>query len=509
MHDFDFIIVGSGFGGSVAALRLSERGHRVCVLERGRRFAPEDFARTNWNLPRYLWFPRLGWRGPQELHLFKRLLALTGSGVGGGSLIYGGVLDEPPPAFFERGAFAGLADWRKELEPHFAEARRMLGAARAPFGDRFDHAFASAARATGGEHQAPEVGVTFGPTPNAELGDPHFGGSGPMRRACNFCGGCMIGCRHGAKNTLDLNYLHLAERAGATVLSDSMVRSIAPLGGADGREGYLVSVVRPGVIDCGKSRLTARRVIVAAGTIGTNRLLLRCRDVLRTLPRLSRALGTRVTNNREEFLFVRAREAGSTEGVAVGSLARTGSTTILGARTGPGGSLFLTFGAPFPASDPYPGLLGGLFRSLSNPARTLRLISPRRWAESTRALVAMESGEGPEGQFSLRGGRMQLAARYPISLPGARDFALRAAAELDGTVQPMAATALLNIPVTAHVFGGCPMGTRHEEAVVDAKHQVFGYQGLYVLDGSTISSNPGVAPSLYITALAERAVAEM
>ena len=498
--DFDFAIVGSGFGGSVAALRLAQKGYSVCVIERGRRFAATDFPASNWNLPRYLWLPALGWRGPQEMTPLAGLLALTGSGVGGGSLIYGGVLDEPPDSYY------ASAEERDDLAAHFDEARQMLGAAPAPTSDRFDDAFAGTATELGGRHHPPAVGLLTSNVPGEELADPYFGGRGPKRRSCNFCGACLTGCRYDAKNTLDKNYLHLAEQCGTRVLADTTVVSIRALGGGDGTEGYELEL-RGGTET---RRLSARRVVVAAGTIGTNRLLLHCRDVARTLPNLSVALGTKVTNNREELLFVRARASGDSEGVAIQSLARLpNDTTILGGRFGGRASLMMAMTAPILAAGTAPGLWGLLGKLVRHPLLAVRALWPGRWVANTRLLVAMQTGAGPAGRFYVRGSRLALEAKFPAVLPAAHRYADAAAAKLDATAHPFLTNALLRLPATAHVFGGCPLGADPVHSVADNNHQAHGYHGLYVVDGSTITSNPGVAPSLLIAAMAERAMSRI
>lgn len=505
--DFDDLVIGSGFGGSVCALRLAERGRQVAVVERGRRLTGDDLPATNWDLRRYLWMPRLGFRGPQVLSLLGGALVLSGSGVGGGSLVYAGVLAEPGADFFER--FGDDRPWRRELEPHFATARRMLGATSAPAGDRLDEAFAR----LGGRHRRPDVGIFCSDTPGETVDDPYFDGEGPRRTSCIQCGACMTGCRFDAKNTLDKNYLFLAERRGATVLPERSVVTIAPIGDGTGADGYRVETKATG--SGGRSEaITASRVVVAAGTIGTNRLLLSCRDHERTLPKLSARLGSAVTNNLEEFIFVRAPHGTlNDEGIAVHSAYRPDENTmVLAARFAPGASLMALLGAPYTdRGDRHPGLLGGIARAIASPITAARMVMPRRWAETSRTLIAMQSHPEPAGRLTLKRGlfgpRLKLDAAYPTTIAPAHDTARLLAADLNGAAQPFSTNALLRLPATAHLFGGCPIGRGVEDGVVDAEHRVHGYENLFVVDGSVLPPNMGIAPSLTIAAMAERVTA--
>ncbi len=511
--DFDYVVIGSGFGGSVAALRLAQKGYRVAVLERGQRWNAEQLPQHNWQLSRYLWMPRLGLKGIQELTLMQGLLALTGSGVGGGSLVYGGVLERPSPEFFKQGQFGKLCDWGAELRSPYVIAERMLGAAQVRPGDGLDEQLSKLVRRVGGEHRRPRLGVFATDEPGKTYADPYFEGDGPQRTSCNYCGGCMTGCRYDAKNTLDKNYLYLAQQLGAKLMPGHEVGSIMPLGSGNGADGYRLAIRRPGFVAREQSPLTARGVVVAAGTLGTNRLLLRCRDIERTLPALSPTLGSQVTNNREELMFLRAPERLlNPERMAVHSLAQLDpQTQLLLAGFSPGSSLMALLAAPFPDTDDrQPGLLRSVLRTLLHPIRSLSMISPRKWASSSRTLVMMQSGSQPQGTLSmspsLLGPRLSLRAEYPDSVPAARAVVRQLASHVQGTLQPLATNAFLRVPATAHIFGGCPIGADIQSGTVDVQQRAFGYENLYVLDGSVLPPNMGSAPSLTITAMAERAM---
>ena len=304
--DFDWLVIGSGFGGSVSALRLAEKGYRVGVLECGRRFRDEDFARSTWSLRRYFWAPRVGMRGIMRLSTFKDIAVVSGCGVGGGSLGYANTLYVPPTPFFQDRQWGDLADWERELAPHYAEAQRMLGVVETPNDDPADQLLKELGEelGVGDTYRKTPVGIFFGEEPGKTVADPYFGGEGPDRTGCMQCGRCMVGCPHGAKNTLVKNYLWLAENRGVTVTPDRTVIDVSPLGAADGSDGYAVTSVASGMRrDRDRRTLTARGVVVAAGALGTNRLLQRCR-LSGSLPRISHRLGELVRTNSESILAV-------------------------------------------------------------------------------------------------------------------------------------------------------------------------------------------------------------
>lgn len=512
----DVAIVGSGFGGSVAALRLAEKGYKVLVLEKGRRWQPHDFPRSNWHLPRAFWFPALGCHGIWGLKLLRDVLVLHGVGVGGGSLVYANTLMEPPAGVWEDPAWGPLRERFRDILARYPTVLRMLGAATNPRLGAADEALRRAAARRGREHtfSPTRVGVFFG-EPAVEVPDPYFGGEGPPRVGCTFCGGCMTGCRVGAKNTLDRNYLYLAERRGATVQAESEVVAIEPAP----RGGYLLHWRRPGSRGAA-GIVAAERVVVAAGVLGTVKLLLACKEK-GLLPALSPRLGFRVRTNNEALLGVTSRSGKDLwEGVAIGSVVQMDEhTTMEPVRFAPGNDVLLLLGTLL--TDGGPGLprwarwLGQVVR---HPGRFLRVSKPWGKAASSVVLLAMQA-KPSETRLVLRRaawlfGRRTLtsepvpgAPRVPSYVPLANEVARELAAELDAIPQSALNEVLLDIPTTAHILGGCVPGEDPDSGVVDAGFEVFGYPGLYVLDGSVVAANLGVNPSLTIASLAEYAVA--
>ena len=502
--DFDVLIIGSGFGGCVSALRLAEKGYRVGVLEAGRRFADDEFAPTSWRLRRYLYAPALGCHGILRLTLLPDVLVMSGAGVGGGSLGYANTLYEPPAAFFADPQWAGTADWQAELAPHYDQAKRMLGVTVNPVTTAADTAIRDVAVELGVGHtfRRTPVGVLFG---RGTVPDPFFGGAGPDRTGCTLCGSCLTGCRVGAKNTLVKNYLYLAERAGATVLERTTVTDLRPVPGG----GFTVRA--------GRRRFTADQVIFAAGALGTQRLLHRLRDTGR-LPAVSPRLGELSRTNSESILGARTRrrDADFSHGVAItSSFHPDPATHVEPVRYGPGSNLLSLLATVLVDDTGGRSRAWAGVRALVRGRRDLRLlVSPRRWSQQTIVLLAMQSLDNSITLHTVRGwfGRRRLTSRQgvgepnPVWVPAAHDVARRVAARIDGV--PLGAlTELAGRPVTGHFIGGCAIGADPGRGVVDPYHRVFGHPGLHVVDGSVIAANLGVNPSLTITALAERAIA--
>lgn len=521
----DFAIIGSGFGGSVCAMRLAEKGYRVVVLERGRRFEDHEFPRTNWQLWDYLWMPALRCHGILQISLLQGVLVLYGSGVGGGSLVYAGVLMEPDPAFFTAPAWSHLADWADLLRPHFATAKRMLGIAENPRLEPADLALRAVAERLGqaDSFRATQVGIFLG-EPGLEVPDPYFDGEGPARSGCTFCGGCMVGCRHNAKNSLPKNYLYFAERLGAYIMPRTQVTAIRPLPAGDaGGARFAVDWRHSG--GWGRGAVLARSVIVAAGTLGTLGLLLRCRDSLGCLPQLSPRLGQLVRTNSESFTGAWNRRPAHdhSQGVAISSIMRADSNTQVETVRFPAGSSLLYWLLATPFFQSSVGFLHRAVRLLAAILRHPLDFLRSKWipglAQRTVALMLMQTkdnrmrlrlGRSP-WTFFLRGlvGEHDQRHRIPVNTELGHRLLAQFAGQVGGAPSVSISESLLGIPMTAHPLGGCTFGRKAEEGVIGLDFQVHNYPGLYVVDGSVIPANPGINPSLTITALAEFAMSQI
>jgi cholesterol oxidase len=523
-HDFDWLVIGSGFGGSVSALRLAEKGYRVGVLECGRRYRDQDFAKSAWNLRRYFWMPRLGLRGIFRMTAFKDTFIVSGSGVGGGSLGYANTLYRARPAFFSDPQWGDLADWERQLDPHYETAERMLGVTTYEGRGPADDLLREYGEEIGvGETFKPtRVGTYFG-EPGVEVDDPYFGGEGPRRTGCVRCGNCMIGCRHGAKNTLVKNYLWFAERLGAEVMPERMVSEVRPLGAEDGSEGYAVTSYRSGAWLSRRDRrtLTARGVVLAAGALGTNKLLADCRH-RGWLPRVSDRLGDVIRTNSESIQAVTAADDSRdfAHSIAITSSIYPDPDTHVEVVTyGHGGDLMsrLFTAATGPGTRVTRPLkwIGAMLR---HPLRSLRLLWPFGWSRRTVILLVMQTTDAAMRLVARRrllGRGVRLRTEQdperpnPTFLPAARDVAQWFARRTGGTPQSGITESALNVPTTAHILGGAVIGADAGTGVVDAANRVFGYENLLVCDGAAVPANPGVNPSLTITALAEHAMARV
>jgi cholesterol oxidase len=521
LYDVDWIIIGSGFGGSVAALRLVEKGYSVAVLERGRRFRDQDFAATTWNLRRYFWAPALGLRGILRLALFKDIFIGSGAGVGGGSLVYANTLYRAKKSFFEHPQWVDLTDWPAALSPHYDTVERMLGVQTVPFDSAAQRLLKEI-----GEHfgvaatwTRTPCAVYFGP-PGVEAPDPYFGGAGPARTGCTRCGACMVGCRVGAKNTLVKNYLWFAEKHGARILADTEVEEIRPLDGGEGASGYLVTTARPGAwMRKQRQTLRARGVIVAAGALGTNELLARCKH-RGALPRLSGRLGQLVRTNSESVLAVTLPDdrLEPWRDVAISSSIHTSDDTHVE---------LVTYGAKSDFMSFFFTLLTGRGTRLTRPLllaanvvrhpwRFLKSIWPVQWGRRTLVLLVMQTRDNalafiPKKRWFGRG--IALTTQQDPETPNPTFIAEGNAAaawlaeRTGGFAQSMVPEAVADIPSTAHILGGAVIGRDAGTGVVDALGRAFGYRNLIICDGSILPANPGVNPSLTIAALAEHVVA--
>ncbi|MFF3393734.1 GMC family oxidoreductase N-terminal domain-containing protein [Streptomyces sp. NPDC002669] len=531
-YDYDVIVVGSGFGGAVSALRLTEKGYRVGVLEAGRRFTRSELPRNSWDLKNFLWAPALGLYGIQRIHLLGNVMVLAGAGVGGGSLNYANTLYEPLAPFFDDPQWKDITDWREELAPYYDQAKRMLGVRLNPTMTPSDVHLKATAQAMGiGDtfHMAP-VGVFFGDgedgdgtaraRPGGEVADPFFGGAGPSRKACTECGECMTGCRHGAKNTLNENYLHLAQEAGAVVHPMTSVVAVVE----DSRGGYAVKTLPTDNRKKGKGRtFTARKVVVAAGTYGTQTLLHRMKDT-GLLPRISPRLGELTRTNSEGLVGSQttdrryrkkhgAARVDFTRGVAItSSIHPDENTHIEPVRYGKGSN---SMGALTVLQVPYGAhrVRRWLFELAKHPTLALRSLSNRRWSERTIIGLVMQSLDNSLTTYRKPGGigkglltaRQGHGAPNPTQIEAATRGASLLAEEINGFAGSNVGE-LMGTPLTAHFLGGCPIGATAEDGVIDPYHRLHGHPGISVVDGAAVSANLGVNPSLTITAQAERAM---
>lgn len=525
--DFDFIVIGSGFGGSVSALRLVEKGYRVAVLEMGRRWPPLSFPRSGLSIHRWFWRPKLGLRGFFNMRLFRHATIFHGCAVGGGSITYAGTLLAPPEKVWEAGSWTGLANWKAEMPRHYQTASRMLGITQNTILGPADLLLKKTGDAVGSGQTfyRTRVGIFQageGESANQTFPDPFFGGVGPPRTTCTACGGCMMGCRYGAKNTLDLNYLYLAEKQGAAVFPETKVVKVRPLDATrDGGAGYEVSTVRSTAwIRRQPQKFTSRGVVFSASSLGTMELLFRLKDN-GSLPDISGRLGKHVRTNSESIIGARVPDCAEdlSQGIAIGSGIYIDEHTHIEAVRYPNRAdtmglltTFLTDGRPGPRRI---GLwLKNLVSSmLRQPIKTLRLIRPWGWAREATILLCMQA---LEGHIEMRWQRhwfwpfskmlVSHGDKVPTYIPKANEFARKFAQVAGGTAMSMLPEILFDVPGTAHCIGGCVIARSADRGVVDDHHRVFGYRNMYICDGSVLAANLGVNPSLTITALAERAM---
>jgi cholesterol oxidase len=516
VEHFDVLVIGSGFGGSVTALRLTEKGYRVGVLEAGRRFNDEDFAETTWNLKKFLWAPKLGCYGIQRIHLLNDVMVVAGAGVGGGSLNYANTLYKPPPPFFNDPQWKDITDWDDELTPFYDQARRMLGVVKNPHETPSDRVIKQIAEEMGvaDTFTTTPVGVYFN-QPGRTDADPFFGGVGPARTGCTECGQCMSGCRVGAKNTLMKNYIHLAEKGGARFIPMTTVTGVRE----GGKGVWEVSTVR--TVAIGRKHrtvYTADNVVFAAGTWGTQTLLHRLKDT-GALPKLSDRLGVLTRTNSESVLGAAKYKADPREdlsqGVAItSSFYPTPDTHIEPVRYGPGANAMGMLQTLLVDGGEGRTRILGLVKGLATRPRELRvLLKQKNWGERVMVLLVMQSLDNSITTYTKRipgSKRRRMVSKQghgapnPTWIPVGNDVTRRAARKIDG-IAGGAWSDIFNVPVTAHFLGGAVISETPETGVIDPYHRIHGYPSLFVVDGAAISANLGVNPSLSIAAQAERA----
>ncbi|MBA3452506.1 MAG: GMC family oxidoreductase [Deltaproteobacteria bacterium] len=518
-HDFDYVVVGSGFGGSVSACRLAEKGYSVGVIEMGKRWTEADFPKTTWNLRKWLWRPGLKLFGFYNMRPFKHVMILCGNAVGGGSITYANTMLVPPPSVWNDGSWKGLADWEREMPAHYATARRMLGVAKNPILGDADHMLKRMAedQGFGPSFYQTDVAVYFGAegdAPGTLHPDPYFDGEGPPRRSCVGCGGCMVGCRFNAKNTLDKNYLYFAEKRGAKILAETRVVDLKPLGAADGSDGYELTVESSTAWLFKQRRtITARHVVLSASALGTMDLLMRCKN---SLPAVSERLGHDVRTNAESIVGVRfpGNEHDMSKGIAIGSGIHIDDYTHIEAvRYSRGSDALGLIATLFVAGKGWRRIFAWLWNGMKHPIKFIRAAWPFGFARQTLIFLVMQTIDATL-TFELRRRwfwpftRLLCSAgmRIPTNIPLANVFTERAAAKFGGIPITSTSEILFDLPMTAHCIGGCVMGNDAAHGVIDAQHRVFGYQGLYVIDGAALGANLGVNPGLTITAMAERAM---
>ncbi len=520
--DYDWLIVGSGFGGSVSALRLSEKGYRVGVLEQGKRYRDEEYAASTWELRRWLWAPFLGLRGIFRMTPFKDVFIVSGTAVGGGSTVYANTLYRASPQFFVNPQWRDMNDWASVLAPHYDTAEKMLGVVEVPRESDGQKLLKELGSHFGVENtfRRTPVGVFFGKA-GTTVPDPYFGGEGPPRTGCTFCGACMVGCREGAKNTLLKNYLWFAEKRGAEVLPEREVVDIRPIGAQDGSEGYVVTTQRPGAWFRKERRTsTARGVVLSAGALGTNRLLAKCK-LGGSLPRISERLGQLVRTNSESVLTVKLPKG----------LARPWNDVAISASIHPKPDThieFVTYGKRGDTMAMLYTLLTGegsritrpllwAGNVLRHPIDFLKGLWPVGWSERTVIFLVMQTLDNAisfRARRSLLGG-VSLTTEQdpekpnPTFIEVGNHAAQWLAEKTGGCAQSMVLEAWANIPTTAHILGGVVVGPDATKGVVDGRSRLFGYENFLVCDGSTVPANPGVNPSLTITAMSEYAMSQV
>ena len=517
-YDYDYIIIGSGFGGSVSALRLSEKGYKVGVLEKGKRWQKEDFPKTNWNTRKYMWLPQLGCYGYQMLTQLKHVLIFHGGGVGGGSLVYANQLLVPPDEVFEQPEW-GPGDWKTKMMPHYDEAKRILGANPSPqigIADKYLQEVGIEMRGEDTFHKN-DVGIFFG-TADETVPDPYFNGKGPDRTGCTFCGSCMVGCPVGAKNTLDKNYLYLAEGLGAQIIPETEVTGVLPHNG-----GYDVFTRKSTGIVHPKKTLRARGVVFSGGVMGSVKLLLKCKQE-GLLPNISDQLGNYVRTNSEALLGVKSKDKSIdwNDQIAITSGIYADDTThIEMVRYNKGSDVLLNlFTVMTGGGGRIPRPLRFLGNIVRHPIQFLKLLWPLGKAATTTIVLVMQTDKNylkldykPRwwrlGAYSMNSSVPDGLERSPVYIPVANEVAERLSHKMNGIPLSGLTEVAFNSSTTAHILGGCCMAESPDKGVIGYNGEIFGHPNLFVVDGSVIPANLGVNPSLTITALSEHIMSQV
>jgi cholesterol oxidase len=511
--DYDYVIIGSGFGGSVSALRLSEKGYKVLVIEKGKWFnKPEDFPKTNWDLKKWMWLPNLGMTGIFNLTFFRHVAVLSGVGVGGGSLVYANTLPVPKSPFFNSGHWKGLCDWENELQPFYALAKKMLGATSHPYMSKSDKVMLQLAEEMDDKSafEKTDVAVYFGKV-GETVEDPYFEGKGPDRTGCNLCGGCMLGCRYNAKNTLDKNYLYLAQQLGCEIKAETEVYDVIPMN-ENGSEGYTIKFKDSLSYFPKKGTITTKGVVFAGGVLGTMDLLLKLKES--SLPHLSDTLGKGIRTNSESLIGVTTfdKTTSFSEGIAIGSIINIDENRhVEPVKYSAGAGFWRLFMAPMVQGKT---ILGRFFKMIQDfvlhPIDNFKVFFTDDWSKRTHILLYMESIDSTLQMKRTKLGYKKTsleAGSAPTAFnPKAQEIAHQVEKIVNGKAMVMNTETLFGIPSTAHILGGACMGESAETGVIDKNNHVFNYQNMMICDGSMISANIGVNPSLSITAITERAM---
>lgn len=510
---YDYIIIGSGFGGSVSALRLSEKGYKVLVIEKGKNYRPQDFPKTNWNLKKWMWLPLLRFFGFFKITIYRHISILSGVGVGGGSLVYANTLPVPKKEFFAADSWSHLNDWESELSPFYQIAKKMLGVTKNPILEYGDKVLEQIAIQYNNreQYEATDVAVFFGKQ-NKTVPDPYFQGKGPEREGCNYCGSCMIGCRYNSKNTLDKNYLYFAQNYGAKILSEAEVYDVILENGNTNQ--YRVKVKSSTKLIKDRNEISCDGIIFSGGVLGTVPLLLKLKK--KSLPNLSNMVGRGIRTNSESLLGVTSidEEKDFSKGIAIGSIFHTDKYSHIETVRYPSGSGFWRL-QMFPMIDGrnwFIRLVKVLLEIISKPIQWLKIYFVKDWAKQTQILLFMQTLNSTlsfsKGLFRMRS-KLEEGKPPTAFIPESRKLAKEFANIVDGKPVALISETLLGIPTTAHILGGAVMGDDSNEGVIDKDNKVFGYENMFVCDGSMISANPGVNPSLTITALSERAMSKI